>query len=124
MSDVQQKSILIIEDDKDITFALTEFLESEGYKIFAVENGQLALDLLKKVALPNLILLDMMMPVMNGWQFALEFVSKFDHLCSFIVMTAAADAKTRAEEVRAADWIEKPFELDRVLELIKKYERK
>jgi len=124
MTSTQQKSILIIEDDKDIVFALTDFLETEGYKILAAENGFSALELLNKSELPNLILLDMMMPIMNGWQFALEFVSKFDHLCPFVIMTAAADAKKRAEEVSAVGWIEKPFELDKVLELIKKHERK
>ncbi len=120
----EQKSILIVEDDKEIVFALTDFLESEGYTVLSAENGFAALELLQLNKLPNLVLLDMMMPIMNGWQFALEFVAKFDRQCPFVVMTAAADAKQRAEEVSAVGWIEKPFELDRALELIKKYERK
>lgn len=124
MTDLKQKSILVVEDDPNILSALSTFLESEGYRVLIALNGSIALELLKKDKVPNLVLLDMMMPVMNGWQFALEFVARFDHLCPIVVMTAAADAQKRAEEISAIGWIEKPFDLDRLLALIKKHERK
>jgi CheY-like chemotaxis protein len=66
----------------------------------------------------------MMLPVMNGWQFAIEFVAKFDRHCPIIVMSAAVDAKQRAKDIGAVGWIEKPFAFDKLLELIKKFERK
>ena len=124
MTILKSKTILIVEDDPDISFVLSDFLESEGYTVQVAENGAAALLLLSKHGVPNLILLDMMMPVMNGWQFALEFVAKFDHLCPIIVMTAAADAEQRAKDVSAIGWIGKPFDLDKLLALIKKHERK
>lgn len=118
------KSILIVEDDKDLLFGLSVYLEDEGYTVQVAENGLVALELLKKHGIPHLVLLDMMMPVMNGWEFAVEFIAKFDHLCPIVVMTAAADAEHRAKEISAIGWIEKPFDLDKLLALIKKHERK
>lgn len=124
MTTSEAKSILIVEDDKDLSLFLSVFLEDEGYVVRVAENGLVALELLKKHSLPHLILLDMMMPVMNGRQFAIEFTAKFDHLSPIVVMTAAADAQQRAKEISAIGWIEKPFNLDKLLVLIKKHERK
>jgi CheY-like chemotaxis protein len=87
----------------------------------AAENGIIALELLKKQGLPDLILLDMIMPEMNGWQFANEFAAKYDHLCPIIVMTAAADAQQRAKDINASGWIEKPFDLNKLLLVIKQH---
>ncbi len=64
----------------------------------------------------------MMMPVMNGWEFAAEFGKMHDHICPIVVMTAAADAEQRARDVNAVGWIEKPFDLNKLLTIIKKYE--
>ncbi len=113
--------ILIIEDDSDIAFAICTLLESEGYDVQVAENGIVALTSLKEKGVPNLILLDMMMPKMNGWEFAAEFHSQYPKSCPIIVMTAAADAKQRAADVQAAEWIEKPFAFKKFLELVKKY---
>ncbi len=115
------KTILIVEDDPDILFALSSLLEDEGYTVQVAENGVVALELLKKYGLPHLILLDMIMPVMNGWQFAAEFTAQYDHLCPIIVMTAAADAQQRAKDVGAIGWIGKPFVLEKLLGMIREY---
>ncbi|MFA6238046.1 MAG: response regulator [Bacteriovorax sp.] len=112
------KKILIVEDDQDILFALSSLLEDEGYTVQTAENGLVALELLKKSGLPQLILLDMIMPVMTGWQFALEFNAMYDHQCPIIVMTAAADAEQRAKDIGAAGWIGKPFALDKLFKMI------
>ncbi len=115
------KKILVIEDEKDIVLTLREFLEAEGYEVQAAANGQEALEILKSLGIPNLILLDMRMPVMNGWEFAAEFLSRYDHLAPILVMTAAADARQRAQEIHATSWVGKPFELDALLTKIKLY---
>ena len=117
------KTILIIEDEPDIMLAVSMFLEGEGYTVYGAENGFVALELLKKHDLPHLILLDMVMPVMNGWQFASEFLQLYGRKVPIIVMTAAADAEQRAKDTNANGWIEKPFSLDSLLVLIKKHER-
>ncbi len=118
-----QKTILVIEDDQEILLTVKEFLELEGYNAQTAMNGFEALELLKTGAIPNLILLDMKMPIMNGWQFALEFLDKHDHCAPIVVMTAAADSEQRAKEISAIGWIGKPFDLNQLLELIKKHER-
>jgi CheY-like chemotaxis protein len=117
------KSILVVEDDQDISFTIKMFLEGEGYQVLLAENGLAALELIQKYGMPHLILLDMKMPVMNGWQFAIEFLNRHDHRTSIVVMTAAADAEQRAKDVNAIGWIGKPFVLDDLLTIVKKYER-
>lgn len=120
----RKKTILVIEDEKDILYSLKEFLESENYQVLIAENGFEAMELLKTSGIPDLILLDMKMPVMNGWEFAIEFLDKHDHLSPIVVMTAAANAEQRAKDISAVGWVEKPFDLDLLLETIKKYEKK
>lgn len=122
--EVRKKTILIVEDEKDILFTLKEFLESENYHILVAENGFEAMQLLKTSGIPDLILLDMKMPVMNGWEFAIEFLDKHDHQSPIVVITAAADAEQRAKDISAVGWVEKPFDLDVLLKTIKKYEKK
>lgn len=118
---IKAKTILIIEDDQDILFALSALLSGDDYKILVAENGAVALELLKNNDLPDLILLDMLMPVMNGWEFALEFAKTYDHQCPIVIMTAAADAEQRAKDINADDWIEKPFPFNKLLALIEKH---
>lgn len=123
MKSAVQKKILVIEDDKDILYAIKIFLESEGYMVYIAENGFEAMEILKKSGVPHLILLDMKMPIMNGWEFAIEFLDKHDHLAPIVVMTAAADAEKRAKDISAIGWIEKPFKLEALLKKIKMHER-
>lgn len=117
------KTILIIEDDLDVQAGIKLFLEFEDYKVLTANNGFDAMELLKSCDMPNLILLDMKMPVMDGWQFAAAFLAKYKNGSPIIVMTAAPDAEVRAQDINATDWIPKPFNLDIMLEKIKKYER-
>ncbi len=121
MATLKLKTILIIEDDQDILFSLHILLEGEGYAVQTAENGAIALDFLKTHDIPDLILLDMQMPVMSGWDFAAEFATKYDHLCPIVVMTAAANAEKRARDINAVEWIEKPFDLNKLLTIIEKY---
>ncbi len=118
-----QKTILVVEDDIDIRNSLKMVLETEGYAVLTAENGFEAMQILKTSKIPNLILLDMKMPVMNGWEFAIEFLAKHDHLSPIVVMTAAADAEKRAHDISAIGWLPKPFELADLLKKVKKYER-
>ena len=123
MNTSNPKTILIIEDDEDILFSLKTFLELEGYKVLTAENGFEAMELLKKSGMPNLILLDMKMPIMNGWEFAIEFLDKHNHNAPIVVMTAAADAEQRANDIHAIGYVAKPFDLKVLLEKVKKHER-
>lgn len=116
---MNKTTILIIEDDEDILFTLRDYLELEGYHVLTAGNGLEALELLKNIDTPNLILLDMKMPLMNGWEFAAAYEEKFTKKAPIIVVTAAADAEQRARDIRAISFVEKPFDLDNLLEKIK-----
>jgi CheY-like chemotaxis protein len=122
MTTLTAKTILIIEDDLDISLALSTLLKDDGHNVLVAENGASALLLLKSYGIPHLILLDMMMPVMNGWQFAKEFNCLYDQKdCPIIVMTAAENPKQLAKEIEAMEWIAKPFSFNSLLLMIKKY---
>jgi CheY-like chemotaxis protein len=120
MTSLAPRTILVVEDDDTIRHVLQTFLELEGYAVKVAANGFQAIEMLKVGVVPNLILLDMKMPVMDGWQFASEFRHEFDGKSPIVVMTAAADAKTRANEISANGWIGKPFGLDELLEKVRK----
>ncbi len=117
------KTVLIVEDDPNIRFALQALLEGEGYRVFQAENGSVALQFLEREGPLNVILLDMVMPEMDGWQFAREFSARYGTQAPLVVMTAAADAEQRAREVGAMGWIAKPFALGDLLALIRKHEK-
>ncbi len=116
------KSILLVEDDQNISFAISLLLQEEGYSVYQAENGIAALDHLKKHGTPHLILLDMIMPGMDGWQFAKEFTKLYDSQVPILVMSAAGDVEQRAKDIGANGWIGKPFALDDLLAQIRKHE--
>lgn len=113
------KPILIVEDDNDIRETLQQALELEGFRVFTAPNGQDALESLPKIEKPGLILLDLMMPVMNGWQF-LEAKKGHADLMTIpvIVITAAGD---KVKTVDANGVIKKPVDLDDLLSVVKQY---
>ena len=103
--------ILIVEDDEVIRDLLKEALEMEGYRTRTAANGQEALQVLHGVLSPCLILLDLMMPVMNGWQF-LESKKTDDTLkpIPVVVMTAATNGKLRSLDTEGL--MRKPIDLN------------
>ena len=123
MKSVIKKTILIVEDDQELLFSLKTFFEMEGYLVKTAINGFEAMKGLEDNVMPNLILLDMKMPIMNGWQFAIEFLNKHDHMAPIVVITAAAEAERRAKDINAIGWVSKPFDLDELLKTVKKHEK-
>lgn len=120
MEEKKKFTILIIEDDIFMLDALRTILEDEGYQIYTAENGLVALGILETRPQPDLILLDMIMPKMNGWDFA-EAYKKFPVQCPIVVITGAADVVQRAKDVGAEAWLAKPYEIDDILNMVKKF---
>jgi CheY-like chemotaxis protein len=112
--------ILIVEDDFDIREALTQILEEEGYAVRGAANGREALDLVNHGAAPKLILLDLMMPVMNGWQFRAEQL-KDPRIASVPVLVISADPQVqpKAASLGVSGLLKKPIALDDLLEAVK-----
>ncbi len=108
------RSILVVEDDPDLLALMEMILDGEGYRVRTAREGGEAL---VRVAeeMPGLVFLDMRMPGMNGWEFAREFRSRHGAPCPIVVVTAAEDARRRAEEIAAQGWLAKPFEISDVL---------
>ena len=115
------KLILIVEDDLDVAQVVAEVLEAAGYCTAIAANGCEALDHLRKNSHPDLILLDMMMPVMNGWQFREEQrkLPAFDSI-PVVIVTADGDARGKAAAIRAAGHVAKPVTIDRLLDAVER----
>jgi CheY-like chemotaxis protein len=114
----QVAPILVVDDDPSILRTVSEILLFEQYKVETATNGAEALQVLERVQ-PWLVLLDMRMPVMDGWSFMQE-VRVRGLTMPILVMTAAQDARRWAEEVRAADFLPKPFDLDELLAAVQR----
>ena len=114
--------ILIIEDDDDIREALAQILELEGYSVREAANGREALDISSREPLPSLILLDLMMPVMDGWQFRSEQM-KDPTLAKVPVLVISADAGVheKVASFGAASVLPKPISLDRLLRAVETF---
>lgn len=110
------KNILIIEDDESIRKMMASVLEIEGYSISLAANGQQALDTLKGGHRPDIILLDMMMPVMNGWDF-LDFVRANAETAKIPIVVVSAYAES-AKSVKPNAVVPKPVQLTSLLKAI------
>jgi CheY-like chemotaxis protein len=103
-----KKTVLIVDDDPDLRQLLTTLLASEDIEVEDAENGEEALEAIHKHR-PDLILLDMRMPIMNGWELC-EVLDREGDRPPVIVLTAAANPAQRAAEVHAEGWLGKPFD--------------
>lgn len=115
------KKILIIEDDNIISLLMSRILSTKGFEVSLAQNGLDALKEIEQNGLPDLILTDMVMPIMDGWAFAKEFHERYDEKVPLIVVTAAADAEKRSKEIKAVDWIAKPFMIDDLIKIINQH---
>ena len=117
-----RKPVLIVEDDPDLLDMMEVVLDSAGYPVRKALNGKLALDSVA-AEMPAIILLDMKMPVMDGWEFAARFREQYGDAAVIVVVTAAADARLRAEEIGASDYLAKPFEIDDLVNCVARHYR-
>ena len=112
--------MLVVDDDTDIRTSLCELLEHEGYRVVSAANGEEALARLGQGELPNVILLDLMMPIMDGWEFR-QRQQDDPRLAGVpvVVITAAGKYGTRA--IDAERILPKPLRIEHVLEVIQQY---
>ncbi len=113
--------ILIVDDDPTILATVADALDLEGYRVVTATNGEEALAVLDAgERSPRLVLLDMRMPVLDGWGF-MRAVRQRGLSLSVVVMTAAADARRWAREIGAHDVLAKPFELDELIAAVQRF---
>jgi CheY-like chemotaxis protein len=113
-----QCPVLIVEDDEDLRDMMAQLLTIEGYDAATVANGREALEYLHTSAPPHVILLDLMMPVMDGWEFRRQQQADPDLARVPVIVLSALDAG-RAANVEATAFLKKPLDFDRLLELVR-----
>jgi CheY-like chemotaxis protein len=108
------KLVMIVDDDDEIRDALEDVLGGEGYRVVGARDGRQALDFIQAGSLPSAIVLDLWMPVMDGWQLRKELLSN-ESLAKIpvIVLTAAHDQ--RAPQLGVSGILTKPVDLRKLL---------
>jgi CheY-like chemotaxis protein len=114
--------VLVVEDDRDIRESVVEVLQDAGYTVSAAADGRQALDLMAAASpLPDVVLLDLMMPVMNGFQFRQEQLKREEFAAiPVLVVTADANARIKAQSLRVAGFVQKPLKIQPLLDQIGK----
>jgi two-component system cell cycle sensor histidine kinase/response regulator CckA len=114
-----RRRILVVEDDQEILGTLCGLLEEEGYDVHPSGDGRDALDWLRKGPAPELIILDLMMPGMDGWEF--RTIQRADpQLANIPVVAISADTSAKAAAIDATRFLRKPFRLTDLLEVVEK----
>jgi CheY-like chemotaxis protein len=112
-----RRRILVVDDDGSIRQFLSLALSDRGYEVATAENGESALTAIQ-ASPPDIVLLDMRMPVMDGWAFAAAYRQLPEPRAPVVVLTAARDAARYAAEIHAAAFMPKPFDLRELLRLV------
>src|SRR5689334_79576 len=109
-------SVLVVEDNDDIREAIGELLETEGYEIALAEDGERALDLLAELPRPSLLLVDLIMPRLDGWQLV-NLLPRDDRLATIpvVVISAAANPTTVPQHLT----LKKPIDLEILLQIVR-----
>jgi len=112
------QTILVIEDDQDMSQLLKRILEPEGYRVIVANDGVYGMSLLSEIK-PDLVLLDIMMPGPDGIM-TLNSIRQHSNV-PVIMVTAKRETETlqRAMDLGADDYVKKPFRPDELLARIK-----
>lgn len=110
--------VLLVEDDLDALEALGDLLESHGYGVLSAHHGAEALQLLKESPLPRLIVLDLLMPTMDGWEFRSRQKSD-PRIAGIPVVVVSASSTSRPIDADLV--LRKPVDVDRLLQTVAKH---
>ncbi|MEW6056266.1 MAG: response regulator [Bdellovibrionota bacterium] len=117
------KRIFVVEDDEDIARNIVDLLEAEGYTVEHACDGKVALEKLRACRnLPDLILLDLMMPTMDGFRFRQEQESdpRFGAI-PVVVMTADGHIEAKKQKIGAKAFVRKPIDIDTILGVVERF---
>jgi len=114
--------VLVVEDDRDVRESLVAVLEDAGYRVMSAADGRVALEVLRAGPLPAVILLDLMMPVMDGFEFRAEQKRDpaLDHI-PVVVFTARWYPAELGGRLEANGYLTKPIRVDALLELVSRF---
>lgn len=111
------QTVLLIDDDRDIRAALSAMLADEGFEVLAAPDGYDALASLDNVN-PDIIILDWMMPVVDGGKFVRALRHEYHRATPVLVITAGRASRAQALAAGADDFLEKPFELGDLIDRV------
>ena len=117
---VSGRRVLVVDDDPDIRELIVSVLSDDGYEAVSARDGRDALEVLDRWP-ADVIVLDLMMPVMDGWTFAARMKEKW--AIPIVVLSAATEVRKHADQLGAADVIPKPFDIDTLLPCIARVAR-
>jgi DNA-binding response OmpR family regulator len=117
----QKPLIITVEDDPDIREIVTSILEAKGYEVRAYENGQEALDALRDAPPASLILLDWMMPIMNGGEFLLARCFLPENVSKVPVVVVSAFQSINKPTIGVKEFVKKPFRINNLLEAVHRH---
>jgi DNA-binding response OmpR family regulator len=120
---MSKKRILVVDDEVDLVETVRFSLELEGYEVLVAFNGEEALNLARKEN-PDIILLDLMLPKLDGYKVCrlLKFDERYKHI-PILMLTAKTQEKDKATglETGANEYITKPFDMDELMKKVKNY---
>lgn len=117
-----EPSVLVVDDDEDIRDVLSVLLETEGFHVDTARDGLEALEQLKSGPPPAVVLLDMMMPRMDGESLVREM--KRDPTVAavpIVIMSGHSAVREKAESLAADDCLVKPVEVDELLRVVRRF---
>jgi two-component system, chemotaxis family, chemotaxis protein CheY len=113
--------VLIVEDDADLREMMAQLLTLEGFQAFSVPNGRAALEYMHHTPdMPDVILLDLMMPVMDGWEFR-RHQQQDPKLAPIPVVVLSALDPSRAGDIAPDAFLKKPLDFDRLLQIVREH---
>jgi CheY-like chemotaxis protein len=113
------RSVLIVEDDDAIRETMRVVLEMEGYTVYAANDGKEGIEVLSGMPRPCLILLDLMMPVMDGWAFVKAL--RHDVALATIPVVVVTAFSERAHDIKAEAIVKKPIDMDHLYKLVRDF---
>ncbi len=110
-------AIMVVEDDPATSLLIVGLLEDEGYTVHSARNGGDGIKMLDQIPLPNVFIIDLMMPDMDGKQFLERARMRIGHSAfpPVLLLTAATDGESTANEIEVEDYLPKPFKGDDLL---------
>jgi CheY-like chemotaxis protein len=118
--DVGGRRVLIVEDDNDFLSSVAEAIRDEGYEALTAGNGWQALSLLEQQRGVALVLVDLFMPEMSGWQLIDEMRDRWPSV-PIILISAAENLREEAERLGVQGYLAKPFRLDDIIRVTNEY---
>jgi CheY-like chemotaxis protein len=116
-------TVLLVEDNDDVREMMSLALQLGGHEVWSARHGGEALALLHERPLPSLILTDLMMPVMNGWE--LRAALRNDpELAEVPVVAVSAIPAEHIERLEGMEFLPKPIDIDRLLDVVCEHCRK